>query len=300
MSLVLLGLGALSLTLPGLKPSLSLRGNPRWFVLLDSLAMMLGVVSIMTGLAATVALGALGLAAGAPLGRYNGHLTPGGAVVWAASLVALVMLVARLALAARRAHKGRRVAYADRWLGHHQDLGDHELVVVPTDDVVAYSVEGSPPQIVISEGFLNRFEDDVVGFVVEHERSHLRRRHRRPLLVAAYVDAIFGRVPWVARSVLALRISVERDADEDAAGLNPQRRWWAGVAMETVCGADVRRVCGAEALRYRARALVATPSPGAGRGPVAAAAGLALIAAVAVATVGHVGGDVPSLLATLW
>jgi beta-lactamase regulating signal transducer with metallopeptidase domain len=58
---------------------------------------------------------------------------------------------------------------------------------------------------------------DELDAVVRHELSHLRNRHHRDLVVAAVVDAALGWVPGVRASTRALRLSIERSADEEAA-----------------------------------------------------------------------------------
>lgn len=299
MTLVLIGLGAVALALPGLRSSISLRGDPRWFAPLDAAALTLGLASIVTGLGLSAVVGVLSVLAGTSLARYEGHLAPGGIVVWVVSGVVLVALAGRLAAFGRRARHGRRLAYADRWLGHHQDLGDHELVVLPTEAPVAYSVEGSPPQIVISQGLRAHLGSDLVDFVVDHERAHLRRKHRRALLVAAFTDAMFGRIPAISRSTLTLRLTVERAADEEAAGVDPHRRRRVGSALRALGSAHLPKGCGADAVHYRAGLLTAIPAPHAVSLQLVAAAALAVIAVAAAAVTGHAGGDLPTLLATV-
>ena len=297
MTLLLLGLGATALMLPGLRLTVSFGGDPRRFSLLDAAALAVGLVSIVTGLTLSAAIGGLHLLAGAELATYEGHLAPGGIVVSAASLTALMLLARRLGAAAQRARRGRRTAYADRWLGSHHDRGDHELVVLPTSATVAYSVRGSPPQVVISQGLQDELGTDLLAFVVDHERAHLRRRHRAHLLVAAWVDALFGRIPAIARSTLALRLTVERAADEEAAGADPEHRRRIGSALRSLAEAGLVG-CASEAMQYRAGRLV-TPSLPARPVELTAAAGLAAIAVVAAAVAGHVSGDLPNLVATL-
>src|SRR3546814_3790608 len=124
----------------------------------------------------------------------------------------------------RSARRGRRAAHVDSWLGEHHDLGDHEVVVVPTSSPLAYSVEGSPPQVVISEGLRDSIGDDLVALVIDHERAHLRARHGRALLVAALADGAFGWSTGVLRSTTALRLAGERAADETAAGARKRTR----------------------------------------------------------------------------
>ena len=297
MTLLFLGLGAVALLLPGLRFARSIGGNPHRLAALDVAALSVGLLLIVAALALSVAVGGLYLLAGAELPTDEGHLAPGGIVVSAVSGVGLLLLAARLATAVKRARRGRRSAYADRWLGSHHDRGDHELVVLPTPAAVAYSVRGPRPQVVISQGLQDEVGSELLAFVVDHERAHLRRRHRAHLLVAVWIEALFGWIPAVARSTLALRLTVERAADEEAAGADPEHRLRIGTALRAMAEAGFAG-CASEAMQYRAGRLV-TPSVPARLIELTASAGLAAIAVLAVAVAGHVGGDLPNLVATL-
>lgn len=300
MSLLLILLGAVALVLPGLRPTLALKGDPRWFVPLNTLAVTLGLMSIVAGLSLSAAVGGLHLAAGASLARYDGHLALGGIPASLISAAALVTLAGRLACLGWRASRGRRTARAERWLGHHRDLGDHELVILPTATPIAYSVQGSPPQVVISRGLADRLESDLVTFVIDHERAHLSSRHRRALLVAASADALLGRVPAIRCSTVALRLAVERAADEEAAGRDPQRRRRLAIAMGRLGDAQWLPRGATESMQYRAGQLVSPPARTRMRFQVAAAAGLLFLALIMTAVTGHIGGDLPALLAAVW
>jgi len=295
-SLFLVALGAVALALPGLRPSLSLRGNPRWFAPLDTIALALGATTVVAGLGLSAAVGAMHLATGAALARYEGHLAPGGLAASIAAGVVLAIAARNAARAAWRARRATRIARAEAWVGRHHAFGDHEVVVLPTSALVAYSVDGSPPQVVVSQGWEARGAD-MAAFVVDHERAHLRRGHRRFLLVAATADAAFGFVPMVRRSTLALMMAVERAADETAAGPDRHRRHRLAAAMRDLAATSGRTIP-AEAVTYRAAGLGASP-PRTSRPELVAVGGLlALGVAVAGASV-HIGVDVPAIVASL-
>lgn len=299
MTVLLVSCGALALVLPGLRPTVSLRGHPRWFARLDASAMLLGLAALVGGLLLSVAVGALHVASGASRLRYEGHLAPGGITASVVSGVLLIVLVARVSLVARRTRRARIAAQPDRWLGRWEHQPDHDLVVLPTPEPVAYSVGGRPPQIVISEGLRDRFDSELVGFVIEHERAHLRRRHRRYLLLAVAVEALFGSVPLVVRSTLALRLALERAADEEATGADVGHRGRVGTGLARLCAEPLPAWCAVEALRYRAQRLLVSPAPRAARIELTAAAGLMALATVTIVVAAHATSDVPSLLATL-
>ena len=297
MTLLLLGLGAAAILLPGLRFGWSVGGNPHRLATLDLAALSVGLSSIVAALVLSIAVGGLHVVAGSELATFGGHLAPGGIVVSAASGLALVLLAARLATLVKRARRGRRAAYADQWLGSHHDRGDHELVVLPTSATLAYSVRGPRPQVVISQGLQDEVGSELLAFVVDHERAHLRGRHRVHLLVAVWIDALFGWIPAVARSTLALRLTVERAADEEAAGVDPDHRLRVSSAMRALAVTGLAG-CASEAVQYRAGLLI-TPLVPPRHLELTAAAGLAAIAVLAAAVAGHVGGDLPNLVAAL-
>lgn len=143
----------------------------------------------------------------------GGHL--GGGV--AALLMAV--LAVRGVMGWRRLRRIHEAAFIEPWVGHHHRVGDtYELVVIPTTDFIALSVGGSFAQMVLSNGLVTALSDDELTMVVGHELAHLRRRHDYYLTMAALVDAMFGWVPMVRSSTRAMRLAVERSADEDAAG----------------------------------------------------------------------------------
>lgn len=297
MSVVLVGCGALALALPGIRPRIAPRAQPQWSARLDALALVLGTVSILLGLVLSLAAGLVHLAAGTELWHLGGHLAPGGIAGAAVAGALLGLLATRTVRAGRRARRSARRARAEGWLGHHEHRHDHDLVVLPTALPVAYSVAGSPPQVVISEGLRAQLDDDLVGFVVDHERCHLRRRHRHYLLLAVLLDAAFRESAMVARSTLALRLALERSADEEAAGPEPRRRRRCGTAFDQlIIHAPVG--CPAEVLSYRAHHLAAPPPARAGF-ELVAGCGLLALSAIALAAAGHATGDVPGLLALL-
>jgi hypothetical protein len=144
-------------------------------------------------------------------------LTPGGAVTGWASAAALVVLQVHVLRARHRSRSQVRVVQVEPWLGEHHDSGDHELVVVPAPEPVAFAVNGRPPQVVLSEGLIQTLSDDELEAVIRHERCHLRHGHHRYLQLGLAVDAAFGRLAAIRRSTAVLRLAVERWADETAA-----------------------------------------------------------------------------------
>ena len=290
--------GLAALVLPGMRAANVLRGHPHWFARLDALALLLGIVAVILGLGLSVGVGAVHVVAGTSLWRYQGHLAPGGIAASSSSTLLLGYILWRLVTVVRHARRARRLARPDSWLGHHERHRGHELVVVPTDAFLAYAVDGRPAQIVISEGLRARLDDDMVGFVIDHERAHLRLRHRRYLLIAAAIDGLFP-IPPITRSTLALRLAVERGADEHAVGSDPGRRGraCAGLARLTGTG-DIETGFILDALVYRAR-LLAAPAPRLAQLELLASGGLVALSFLTLAIAAHATGELPALLGLL-
>lgn len=293
MTLLLVGLGSLGLALPGARPSLSLRGDPRWFVPLDTAALTLGLAALTLGLGLSAAVGAMHVGSGASLLRYE-HWHPGGITASALSALLLVVLAGRVTVAARRApaevagplmrtagSASTTTAVITSWSCSRPRCPS------PT------ASKACPPQVVISEGLLDRRGSDLVAFVIDHERSHLRRGHRRSLLVAGLTDALFGRISPVARSTMALRLAVE-----GAVGRDPLCRRRIALAMSGLADAQWLPAGGIDSLRYRAGQLHSPAAAGA-RFEITAAAGLVAFTLVGVAAAVEVGGDLSSLVAAI-
>lgn len=296
MTALLVLCGAVALSLPGLRPGLAPRAEPRWSVRFDALALALGLLSIFAGLVLSLAVGLIHLAAGSSPWYVGGHLAPGGVAASVVSAALLFVLVTRMVRAGQRARHAARLARPEEWLGQHERRHDHDLVVLPTTRPVAYSVGGSPPQVVISEGLRAQLDDDIMTFVVDHERSHLRHRHRHYLLLAVLLAAAFRESNMVGRSAIALQLALERTADEEAAGPDQRRRRRFGAAVDEM-SVHAPVGCAADALFYRARHLASPPPSRPAAFELLAAGGLLVLATVAAAAAGHATGDVPGLLA---
>jgi hypothetical protein len=192
--------------------------------------------------------------------RMLGPLVPGGAAAgWSAAAMAVTMPVLAL-VGLRRALGERRCLRAERWLGEHHPYGDHDLVVLPTPHPVAVSVPGSRGQILISAGLIGSLEPDELEAVLRHEAAHLDGRHERHLLLATALEHAFAFCPPIRRSTYALRVSLERWADEEAAGPPPQRRQvlrraLMGLTSVPVAGPSVAALTAADTVAERLDAL---------------------------------------------
>jgi len=128
-------------------------------------------------------------------------------------------------ISARRHRRGGlEVLRAEAWLGEHRLEDGVDVVTLPCTEPLAYAVPGPPDQIAVTEGLASALDDDEIGAVVRHEQSHLRWRHHQILALGADIEAQFGWYAPAGRSVSALRLAVERWADEDAGTGSEQAR----------------------------------------------------------------------------
>lgn len=146
-------------------------------------------------------------------------LVIGGPVLgWTAAAAAVILPIAALA-SWRRARRLRARLAADLWLGDARVIGGHTVVVLPVPRPLALSFgHDGESMIVLSDGLLDGLDGPQIEAVVRHEAAHVRHRHQRFLAVAAIAEGVLGRLPPVARTAAALRLAVERWADEEAAG----------------------------------------------------------------------------------
>lgn len=220
-SLLLSALGLLAV--PGLLRPLARRLPPAEWAALCALLLAAGAI-VLEVLAVLVAIPTVMRAAGLPevadlCQEALGRLIPGEAAVgWVAFAAAAGVpgLAAREVLRTRRARRAVRAGVgpaAGELLAHH----GHPLFVVPSDRLVAFSVPGSAPQVVISRGLADELTDGELTAVLHHELAHLSNQHHRYLLLASVVEGSLGLLRPVRRSAAALRAALERWADEQAA-----------------------------------------------------------------------------------
>lgn len=241
MNLVLLVSGLGLLALPGLVRRVGRLVAPGEWARLCALALLAGavVVEVATALyAAPTVLRAAGVPAlASACERMLGPLVPGGAAAgWGAAVVALVLPIL-VGLGVVRARRTYRLVHVEPWLGEHHRFGDYDLVVIPSDELVAVSVYGAPPQVIVSSGLVASLSPAELEGVLRHEAAHLVHRHQRLLLLATALESGLGFIPLVRRSTGALRTAVERWADEEAAGATCERRHVLRAALLGMTGA---------------------------------------------------------------
>ena len=273
MGVILLASSAALLCLPALVRPLGRRAAPAEWARLCALALGLGGALLELTLvfyAAPTVLRAVGVPLLASLcERMLGPLVPGGAAAGWTAFAAAVTMPALALVGIHRARRDRRALRAEPWLGSHHLHGDHELVVLPTAHPVAVSVPGARGQIVISEGLADVLGPDELEAVVRHEAAHLDRGHHRYLLLVTVLEHALAFCPPIRRSTGALRVTLERWADEEAAGTSHAsrqvvRRALLGVTSALVAAPNVAAFTAAETVVERLDALdddAPRPSP---------------------------------------
>jgi len=146
-----------------------------------------------------------------------GELTPGGTPGGVAAASAALLLGVAAARSLVRSRGGHRVLTVEPEVGSHSELCGHELVVLPSRELVAFSVGGRHAQVVVSQGMVDILSEDELAAVLRHELAHVRHRHQRRLVLARMVEQSIGLLPLVRRGTGALRCALERWADEEAA-----------------------------------------------------------------------------------
>ncbi len=267
MAFVILVSGGLLLALPGLTASLARRMVPKRWARLCVAALSTGAVLVALSfalIAAPTVLSALGVhTLAAACHRLLGPLAPGGTLVgWTAALAAVALSGSgthRVVVVLRR----NRDVEVEPWLGEHEAWKGHDVVVLPTDEVLAYSIRGRRSQIVVSRGLVVALSPAELHAVLRHEAAHLEHRHQRFLLLATVLESGAPFLCPLHRSTRSLRTSLERWADEESVGADAEARQVLRSALLGVTAATLHPTLAAfsagDTIMERIRALEAPP-----------------------------------------
>ena len=144
-------------------------------------------------------------------------------VGWPAAAAAL--LLPGLAFAGyQRARAAQATMHEVALLGRPSTLVGHQVVVVDSTRPLAVSVAAHGGVVVVSSALVDQLSDEELAAVLRHERSHLDHRHHMMLRIASAGELGLGFLPWIRSAVDQMRCSIERWADEDAAGSAPETR----------------------------------------------------------------------------
>jgi Zn-dependent protease with chaperone function len=187
-------------------------------------------------------------------------LYPAGSSVlgWIAALQ-WIALSSMLAAEGIRARRRARIAIVEPSLGEHTRKDGFELVVLPIDEFVAYSVNGPTAQVVVSRGLVAIVDDDELAAVIRHERAHATLRHDRLLVLIAAIERALRWIPPVRAATHTVRDALERWADEIAAAGSPAHRDAVERALVDVALATVSDRCIIDRVRERTHSIRRPP-----------------------------------------
>ena len=227
--------GIALLSLPGIARRWLKPIDPARAVALTRLALAGGLVLVVSGLVSMVAptlledVGAHHLVGICRRVLHDvlslGH--PGGF----AALLTLVVISARMLSAMRRTRAAQSAILLEPWIGRQRRMGDYRLVVIDTPVPIAAAARD---QIVVSSSLEDILDSEQLDVLLRHEVAHVRGQHHRHLTAAAALDSVFGWLRPIGASLAALRLGLERWADEEAVGTDPRMREVMSAALSTV------------------------------------------------------------------
>lgn len=184
---------------------------------------------------------------------------------WAGPLAGTLVVPLFVAALARAGRAGKELWAADIAC-RHLGPGVGGLVVIDDDQPDAFVLQGLRGRTVVSTGMLAALSVRERRVLLAHESSHLRNRHPLFVLLA---DLAAAANPLLRPTAAAVRLGVERWADEDAAAVVGDRplaaRALARAALASHAAPaspprwNVALAMAAENIRMRARALLAPP-----------------------------------------
>jgi hypothetical protein len=242
MNFGLLAVGLALLAFPAALDTWANRLPPAEWARVATLALVLGGISVYSGLVMTTLPPLLHFV---QLEGLVGICDPvvhslmiGGPFLgWASGVLAVGMTVGAV-VAVRRSRRALARARVEPWWGEHVDRDGYELVVVPTPALVALGVPGRSPQVVVSEGLVEELDHARLQAVVAHEVAHLRLHHRAYLVVVTMVEHTVGVLPLIRRSTRAVRNALEVWADDVALGSERVTERELSSALVAVAGRD--------------------------------------------------------------
>ena len=241
--------GAALLVLPGLGRRPPYRLPVREWAPVATAALLIGAAAVELALvliAVPTVAHATGLSALADAchGALAPLPNPPPLVGWLAGVASLALGIAVIGGTLRSWMSARR-ARVEPWLGHHALAGGFEVVVLPTSTPIAYGTPGPCPQVVVSQGLVERLSNEGLKAVLAHERAHHHLSHTRYLAFLAGLERALGRIPAVRRSTAAIRDALEVWADEAATeqGAAPADLYDALVSLGAPTHLEVRERC---------------------------------------------------------
>ena len=183
--------------------------HPRTALVSWSVAVLLGVVGFVVGVALVVA-------ADRPLDPFRLTESPTHGLNLGVALLGVAAFVVAVRVRPGAEHEAVRQAMRSGSAPHRQIDGT-TVALVEADHALACAVPGRSGGVLVSTGLADLLRTDELEAVVAHERAHLTQRHAVAVAVA---ESIERAVPWVpgARAMArSTRVLVEFAADDAAA-----------------------------------------------------------------------------------
>jgi hypothetical protein len=183
--------------------------HPRTALVSWSVAVLLGVVGFVVGVALVVA-------ADRPLDPFRLTESPTHGLNLGVALLGVAAFVVAVRVRPGAEHEAVRQAMRSGTAPHRQIDGT-TVALVEADHALACAVPGRSGGVLVSTGLADLLRTDELEAVVAHERAHLTQRHAVAVAVA---ESIERAVPWVpgARAMArSTRVLVEFAADDAAA-----------------------------------------------------------------------------------
>ena len=140
------------------------------------------------------------------------HFFPGDTAVGWISAGAVVTLVATAVIGITRTTRIERRLHIEPSVGLHLRRHDYTIVVLSSDNPIAYAVGHRHPQVVLTTGLISSLEVEELVSVVEHEAAHLQLNHRLHLRLISVVEPL-SRIKPIEKLASSLRLALELAAD---------------------------------------------------------------------------------------
>lgn len=167
-----------------------------------------------------------------------GHLLPGGSPGALAGLAVTLSMLTLGACALLRSRQTARRSWVQAGVGARLGRGaPFETVVLDSAHPQALSVPGTlgrQGQVLLTTGLLQALSADEIDVVCAHEEAHLRLAHHRYLALATVIEGAMWCWPPTRASARALRLALERWADETATSQGEGARARLASALLTV------------------------------------------------------------------